>query len=1102
MRKNGLKLLLLSLTLLTLSACSGGKDDGGGGGGVPDPRACVLADVPHATQVSGSYYSADNNNCRALACDTANGWTVRVGGSDCTYTGTGGGPGGGGTPAPNTLFYSQSILTVSVGTVYTGQVPTVNNCDASSVCTYSVAPALPSGLSLNSSTGQITGSSSVISARRNYIITVSNSGGSTTATLSLASNPRAPQLTNPGNSLIFYQVNQSISGGTLASVTSGSGSVASITVSPALPAGISLHINNDGFGKIASVSLVGTPTVNTPDTTYTLTASAESSYGYSPFQTTFRLSTETMIAGFTYSFPALTSGVGCVYSGSDIQCVFQKGVQFNALTPIIGQGNNISYEIIPGAGFDSILPEGIGLSTGSGNISTTSVGPFDVTVCAGFCTYKIRASNNISFAERTVKILVENPSAPTGISYAGPFNWRKLQTPADVTPVFVPVDGRPACHGQGGCYTITPALNVLGINFSTAYGTIKVNPNIQETLVNTNFTITVKDTSLSASFSLSVDEAIPVFSYNNGGEFVVAKNGTAIIPIEINSLSIPTNHVTYNATPTSFFITPALPSGLALNTGTYMYNVTNTGGAISGNPTSIMPRTKYTITGCRGSGCSSVEIYITIRPNLTGVALGEKHSCVIEEGFVGIASSPADNKILCWGNNDRGQLGYASSEDCSGVACAKSAHYVRVDGANGSPLTGALEISAGKNHTCAIIDPSGSGRGKVYCWGDNSQQQIAPTAEGSLITAPRTIKRKLLARCAPTDTDCVNNVGDQTAGMDMNGASQLSLGKEDTCFQGIAEVNIGAAHSVPAGVSRYGHSTEIVHCLGRNYNSTIAANGQAAPVGLGSSLETTFFAAGVSVGDNHACINYLSRSFNSAEANGTQGVDDDNDGEVDNLSKVVRGRIACWGANDVGQLGSGSMGSSTFSANPSIVTLGGSNYLTGVDQRVVAGGNHSCAVSSVQDEVYCWGSGSAGQLAKNSLVNSSVANTLFNYTLTSGIAKSESIFLTRDTTYVVDNKTNSALYYAGSLPLLGAPYSGSSSMILSPVKLTAADTFIAREMAFNYVHASQASGYMCAEGSLMYGGVLQCWGNNDRGQLGDSTDTNSVLPVKVNFVGN
>ena len=56
------------------------------------------------------------------------------------------------------------------------------------IVSYSISPALPIGLSFNTATGEITGTPTTIQSATNYTITATNTGGSTTATISITIN--------------------------------------------------------------------------------------------------------------------------------------------------------------------------------------------------------------------------------------------------------------------------------------------------------------------------------------------------------------------------------------------------------------------------------------------------------------------------------------------------------------------------------------------------------------------------------------------------------------------------------------------------------------------------------------------------------------------------------------------------------------------------------------------------------------------------------------------------------------------------------------------------------------------------------------------------
>ena len=93
-----------------------------------------------------------------------------------------------GVVAPSGLSYTPSSITGTVGTAISSLSPSVTGTPTS----YSVSPALPDGLSLSTSTGVISGTPTVVAALATYTVTASNSGGSTTATVTIAVNAVAP----------------------------------------------------------------------------------------------------------------------------------------------------------------------------------------------------------------------------------------------------------------------------------------------------------------------------------------------------------------------------------------------------------------------------------------------------------------------------------------------------------------------------------------------------------------------------------------------------------------------------------------------------------------------------------------------------------------------------------------------------------------------------------------------------------------------------------------------------------------------------------------------------------------------------------------------
>jgi alpha-tubulin suppressor-like RCC1 family protein len=100
------------------------------------------------------------------------------------------------------------------------------------------------------------------------------------------------------------------------------------------------------------------------------------------------------------------------------------------------------------------------------------------------------------------------------------------------------------------------------------------------------------------------------------------------------------------------------------------------------------------------------------------VSAGGSHSCAIDQ----------DGAVYCWGSNRAGQLGAATSAQCTGDggAHACSRRPLAVKGLE-SPVT---SIAAGAAHTCAL-----DGDGRAYCWGSNLNGQSGSADTAQIVAA-------------------------------------------------------------------------------------------------------------------------------------------------------------------------------------------------------------------------------------------------------------------------------------------------------------------------------------------------------------------------------
>ena len=193
--------------------------------------------------------------------------------------------------------------------------------------------------------------------------------------------------------------------------------------------------------------------------------------------------------------------------------------------------------------------------------------------------------------------------------------------------------------------------------------------------------------------------------------------------------------------------------------------------------------------------------------------------------------------------------------------------------------------------------------------------------------------------------------------------------------------------------------------------------------------------------------------------------------------------VSCWGEARYGQLGAG-LASATSNPQATPVTI---PHL-GLAVDVAVGAQHACAITG-DTSVACWGTNLSGQLGNATGVGTSTA---FDAQYVPGLTGVTSIAAGDQFTCAViggDQASGGTVscWGAGTSGQLG---NGSTNSSSAPVTVSNIS---------NAVSVSAGAGHACAR---LVDLTVACWGRNDFGQLGNANaaTTNSSVPVVVDGI--
>ncbi|MBU6154820.1 MAG: choice-of-anchor D domain-containing protein, partial [Bdellovibrionales bacterium] len=107
------------------------------------------------------------------------------------------------------------------------------------------------------------------------------------------------------------------------------------------------------------------------------------------------------------------------------------------------------------------------------------------------------------------------------------------------------------------------------------------------------------------------------------------------------------------------------------------------------------------------------------------IAPGRNHVCALIDYPAAVPSRAGE--VACWGDNQYGQLGRGNTSQLNAPQLSGNS-IVPVDlGSQGNTQLKAIDLSAGFEHSCAILEG-----GSIKCWGSNTAGQLGTATSGNL----------------------------------------------------------------------------------------------------------------------------------------------------------------------------------------------------------------------------------------------------------------------------------------------------------------------------------------------------------------------------------
>lgn len=457
-------------------------------------------------------------------------------------------------------------------------------------------------------------------------------------------------------------------------------------------------------------------------------------------------------------------------------------------------------------------------------------------------------------------------------------------------------------------------------------------------------------------------------------------------------------------------------------------------------------------------------------------------------GFATTCARLQIGQTSCWGDSTYGQLGNG------GYEYDATSPFVR-------DLNDGFAIAAGGNFSCTLLKQV-----MVRCWGGNEYGQIG---DGTTNTAalPQTVRSNdevmtvaagSAHACVIVSDGTVRCWGHNNYGQLGNQATEDSSSPVIAAVQQVVDISLGQSHS--CALLQDGGGA----CWGRNDDGQLGS-GSTASSGMPLRVADLATAIVLKSGGNHTCAVLQSTNIVCWGRNqqgqigigdvgpglsiptavpGLSGVTDIGLGLDHSCALTQSGQVYCWGWNQYGQVGMGTVGETAYITRPQLVA-DVANVVA-----ITAGDNHTCVLQRSGD-VRCWGDNYSGQLGVRT-VTGDVA-TYPSAVLVSGLNNVVAIAAGGAHTCALLQRGDVTCWGWNSVGQIGNGAGGAARDIVSPQPVVGHLGITAVGVGANHICMVDRQG------------TVWCWGDNGFGQLGIGSSLGGnarTLPSEVDAAAN